>query len=196
MDFFTTERIELSDSRGSALRNVQQLVSQRLDVLRGQEVAAENARLLLDSVARLRAASEDATRVADEAVDRATTMTADVEALSQASAAIGDVIKIISSIADQTNLLALNATIEAARAGDVGKGFAVVAGEVKDLARETAEATQKVADQIAGIQSSATSVTAGIHTTSETIGRMDAVQTRINQVLEEQASLARLLEQH
>ncbi len=196
MDFFTTERIELRDSRASALRNVQQLVSQRLDILRGQETAAHNARMLLDSVSRLRAASQDATRVAEEAVSRATTMTADVNALGQASAAIGDVIKIISSIADQTNLLALNATIEAARAGDVGKGFAVVAGEVKDLARETAEATQKVADQIAGIQSSATSVSAGIHTTSETIGQMDAVQTRINDVLEEQAAMARLLEQH
>jgi putative methionine-R-sulfoxide reductase with GAF domain len=196
MDFFTTDRIELSESRASALRNVQQLVSQRLDILRGQETAAHNARALLDSVSRLRAASQDATRVAEEAVSRATTMTADVNALGQASAAIGDVIKIISSIADQTNLLALNATIEAARAGDVGKGFAVVAGEVKDLARETAEATQKVADHIAGIQSSAGSVSAGIHTTSETIGQMDAVQTRINTVLEEQAAMARLLEQH
>jgi putative methionine-R-sulfoxide reductase with GAF domain len=195
MDFFTTERIELSESRASALRNVQQLVSQRLDILRTQEAAAHNAHQLLDSIARLRAASQDATRVADEAVSRATTMTAEVNALGQASAAIGDVIKIISSIADQTNLLALNATIEAARAGDVGKGFAVVASEVKDLARETAEATQKVADQIAGIQSSADSVSAGIHTTSETIGQMDAVQTRINNVLEEQATMARLLAQ-
>lgn len=195
MDFFTTDRIELSDSRASALRNVQQLLSQRLDILRGQEIAADNAQALLASVSRLRAASQDATRVAEEAVNRATTMTADVNALGQASAAIGDVIKIISSIADQTNLLALNATIEAARAGDVGKGFAVVASEVKDLARETAEATQQVADQIAGIQSSAKSVSAGIHTTSETIGQMDAVQTRINNVLEEQAAMARLLAQ-
>ncbi|MDR7321174.1 MULTISPECIES: methyl-accepting chemotaxis protein [Catenuloplanes] len=194
MDFFTTEFIELSDSRAAALRNVQQLVSQRLEVLRNTERAAENARALLDTVARLRSASEDATHVAEEAVSRATTMTGEVAALGQASAAIGDVIKIISSIAEQTNLLALNATIEAARAGEAGKGFAVVAGEVKDLARETAEATQKVADQIAGIQSSAESVSAGIHTTSETIGQMDAVQARINEVLEEQATMARRFE--
>ncbi|MDQ0365456.1 methyl-accepting chemotaxis protein [Catenuloplanes indicus] len=194
MDFFTTEFIELSDSRAAALRNVQQLVSQRLEVLRNSERAAENARALLDTVARLRSASEDATHVAEEAVSRATTMTGEVAALGQASAAIGDVIKIISSIAEQTNLLALNATIEAARAGEAGKGFAVVAGEVKDLARETAEATQKVADQIAGIQSSAESVSAGIHTTSETIGQMDAVQARINEVLEEQATMARRFE--
>nr|WP_033340538.1 methyl-accepting chemotaxis protein [Catenuloplanes japonicus] len=194
MDFFTTEYIDLSESRTAALRNVQQLVSQRLDVLRNTERAADNARALLDTVARLRSASDDATHVAEEAVSRATTMTGEVAALGQASAAIGDVIKIISSIAEQTNLLALNATIEAARAGEAGKGFAVVAGEVKDLARETAEATQKVADQIAGIQSSAQSVSAGIHTTSETIGQMDAVQARINEVLEEQALMARRFE--
>ncbi|GAA1501333.1 hypothetical protein GCM10009827_010260 [Dactylosporangium maewongense] len=121
-------------------------------------------------------------------------MTTNVTALSESSTAIGDVIKIISSIADQTNLLALNATIEAARAGDVGKGFAVVAGEVKDLARETATATQKVAEQIAGIQTNAQSVTDGIHVTSETIGQMDTVQARINEVLEDQARMAKLLE--
>jgi putative methionine-R-sulfoxide reductase with GAF domain len=193
MDFFTTERIALSESRASALRNVQQLVSQRLDIVGAGEAAERNGRMLLESVARLREASGDARGVAQEAVSRASTMTVEVDALGRASAAIGDVIKIISSIADQTNLLALNATIEAARAGDVGKGFAVVAGEVKDLARETAAATQKVAEQIAGIQNSARSVSAGIHTTSDTIGQMDAVQSRITGILEDQAQLARLL---
>ncbi|MEU4691452.1 methyl-accepting chemotaxis protein [Actinoplanes sp. NPDC023714] len=194
MDFFTTEYIDLSESRAASLRNVQQLVSQRLDVLRAAERSAENARALLDTVDRLRSASGDATSVAEQAVDRASAMTAEVAALGQASAAIGDVIKIIESIAEQTNLLALNATIEAARAGESGKGFAVVAGEVKELARETAEATQKVADQIAGIQASAETVAAGIHTTSETIGRMDSVQARMNEVLAEQAEMARALQ--
>ncbi|GIF04351.1 methyl-accepting chemotaxis protein [Actinoplanes siamensis] len=194
MDFFTTEYIDLSESRAAALRNVQQLVNQRLDVLRGTERAAANARALLDTVERLRDASGDATEVAEQAVTRASAMTAEVAALGQASTAIGDVIKIIESIAEQTNLLALNATIEAARAGEAGKGFAVVAGEVKDLARETAEATQRVAEQIAGIQASAETVSAGIHTTAETIGKMDAVQVRMNEVLAEQAEMARALE--
>ncbi|BFU43654.1 hypothetical protein KRMM14A1004_18910 [Krasilnikovia sp. MM14-A1004] len=194
MDFFTTELVDLSESRASALRNVEQLVSQRLDVLRGTEQASDNAGALLDTVSRLRAASDDATRVAEEAVSRASAMTQEVEALGRASTAIGDVIKIISSIADQTNLLALNATIEAARAGEVGRGFAVVAGEVKDLARETAEATQRVADQVTGIQQSAKTVSSGILVTSETIGQMDAVQARINEVLEEQAMMANRLQ--
>jgi len=190
MDFFVTEYIELSDSRASALRNVQTLVSQRLDVLRRTEESATNARELLDTVSRLREAANDAGRVAENAVTQASTMTGEVEALDEASAAVGEVIRIISGIADQTNLLALNATIEAARAGELGKGFAVVASEVKDLARETANATQKVSDQIAGIQASSKAVATGIHTTSEIIGQLDAVQARMGEVLEEQARMA------
>jgi GAF domain-containing protein len=194
MDFFTTEYVELTESRASALRNVQRLVSQRLDIVRNAEVSATNARNLLDTVERLRTATSDATRVADEAVDRASAMSTDVAALGDASAAIGDVIQIISSIADQTNLLALNATIEAARAGEVGKGFAVVAGEVKELARETAEATKRVSEQITALQASAESVSGGIRTTSETISQLDAVQARIGEVLEEQATMAHAFE--
>ena len=113
---------------------------------------------LLETVSRLREAANDAGAVAVSAVGQASTMTAEVEALGSASAAVGDVIAIISAIADQTNLLALNATIEAARAGELGRGFAVVASEVKDLARETAAATKRVSDQIAGIQASSESV--------------------------------------
>ena len=191
MDFFTNEYVDLSESRASALRNVQQLVSQRLDAVRATETAAQNARDLLNTVDRLRAATSEATRVADEAVSRATAMSGDVTSLGDASNAITDVIQIISSIADQTNLLALNATIEAARAGEIGKGFAVVAGEVKELARETAEATKKVAEQITALQVSAESVSSGIRTTSETISQLDGVQARINEVLEEQATMAR-----
>ncbi|WP_425431997.1 methyl-accepting chemotaxis protein [Geodermatophilus ruber] len=121
-------------------------------------------------------------------------MSGEVDALTQASTAIGEVIRIISGIAEQTNLLALNATIEAARAGEAGKGFAVVASEVKDLARETATATQRVADQIAAIQATSQTVTAGIAATSDIIGRLDVVQARIGEVLEEQAGMAAAFE--
>ena len=194
MDFFVTDTLELSDSRAASLRNVQQLVSQRIDVLRRNEESAANARELLGTIARLREAANEAGRVADNAVAQAATMTGDVVALDEASAAVGEVIRIISGIADQTNLLALNATIEAARAGEVGKGFAVVASEVKDLARETAKATQRVADQIAGIQSSSKAVGEGIRTTGEIIGRLDEVQTRIGEVLGEQERMAQVIE--
>ena len=194
MDFFATETIELSDSRADALRNVQRLVSQRLDALRRAEADVQRSRELLDSVDRLREAAAAAGQVAENAVAQAATMTTEVATLTEASASIGEVIRIISGIADQTNLLALNATIEAARAGELGRGFAVVASEVKDLARETAAATQQVSDQIAGIQASSDQVTAGIHATSEVIGRLDAVQTRITDVLEEQVRMARSIQ--
>ncbi|WP_369832217.1 methyl-accepting chemotaxis protein [Blastococcus sp. TF02-8] len=194
MDFFVTETIDLSDSRASALRNVQQLVSQRLDILRRAQADAENSRALLETVSRLREAADDAGRVADSAVGKASSMTTEVQALASASAAVGDVIRIISTIADQTNLLALNATIEAARAGESGKGFAVVANEVKELARETADATSKVSEQIAGIQASTQSVSDGIHATSEVIGELDTVQARIGEILEEQVRMARAFE--
>ena len=194
MDFFVTETIELSDSRASALRNVAQLVSQRLDILRRAEADAANSRALLETVSRLREAADDAGKVAENAVAKASSMTAEVEALGTASAAVGDVIRIIGAIADQTNLLALNATIEAARAGELGRGFAVVASEVKDLARETAGATQRVSEQVAGIQGSSRSVSAGILATSEVIGELDAVQARIGQVLEEQVQMAKAFE--
>jgi len=190
MDFFTTREIELSPSRAAALRNVQLLVSQRMQMLRRSEHDAEKAHALLGSINELRRASMDASAVGEQAMRGASAMTVEVEALGNASAAIGDVIRIISGIAEQTNLLALNATIEAARAGEVGRGFAVVANEVKELARETATATQRVSDQITGIQASSQQVAAGIHATSQTIGELDSVQARINEVLEEQARMA------
>ncbi len=194
LEFSSEAPLALSDSRRSALRNVQLLVSQRLEVVRRSAVDATSARDLLDTITRLRESTLDATRVAEGAVAQASAMTAEVEALSSASSAIGDVIAIITGIAQQTNLLSLNATIEAARAGEVGLGFAVVAGEVKDLARATASATTTVAEQIAGIQTSSRAVTDGIHATSDIIGEMDAVQARIGTVLEEQTKMAQAFE--
>ncbi|MFC3688661.1 GAF domain-containing protein [Aquipuribacter hungaricus] len=190
MDFFVTETIELSESRGEALRNVQQLVSQRLSVLRRADEDARKSAELLQTVAALQQAADDAGRVAREATDRAAAMRTDLDGLAAASGAIDDVIQIISRIAAQTNLLALNATIEAARVGDLGKGFGVVANEVKELARSTATATQQVAQQVAALQTSSAGVAQGIHATSTTIEQLDDVQRRIGDVLAEQARMA------
>ena len=94
----------------------------------------------------------EAARVAAQAVEVADATNATVAKLGESSAEIGNVVKVITSIAEQTNLLALNATIEAARAGEAGKGFAVVANEVKDLAQETARATEDITRRVEAIQ--------------------------------------------
>ena len=151
-------------------------------------------RELLESITEVERNVLSATTVAGEGMRLTEEANGQVAGLGDSSADIGKVVKTIRGIADQTNLLALNATIEAARAGEVGKGFAVVASEVKDLARETAKATQRVSDQIAGIQGSSKAVAAGIHTTGEIIGRLDEVQARIGEVLEEQERMAQLIE--
>lgn len=191
MDFFATTTLTMSESRLQSLRQVQQLVIQRLEVIARAEADQAGARDLLDTVARLREAAADAAAVGQRAVVGTTAVTHEVTALSASSTAIGDIIKVISSIAEQTNLLALNATIEAARAGEAGKGFAVVAGEVKELARATAQATSDVTSRIADIQTNSTAVAAGISDTAQTISELDAVQTRISDVLTEQDHMAR-----
>jgi methyl-accepting chemotaxis protein len=104
--------------------------------------------------------ANDAARVAAEAVEVAETTNQIVSKLGASSTEIGNVVKVITAIAEQTNLLALNATIEAARAGDAGKGFAVVAGEVKDLAQETAKATDDISRRVQAIQADTESAVA------------------------------------
>ena len=149
---------------------------------------------LRSAIAEIAAAASGASTTAREASAQSRTAAATVERLAGTMAEIDQIARSISGIADQTNLLALNATIEAARAGEAGKGFAVVAGEVKDLARETASATQRVATQITGIQTSTDSVSAGIRATSEVIGQLDAVQARIGEALEQQERMATAFE--
>src|SRR5439155_8194733 len=105
-----------------------------------------------------------------------------------ASAEIGAVIKRITAIAEQTNLLALNATIEAARAGDAGKGFAVVASEVKDLAQETAKATENISRLVEAIQRDTGAAVAATTQISEIIARVNDFQTTIASAVEEQTA--------
>jgi len=108
--------------------------------------------------------------------------------LGTSSQEIGDVVKAITSIAEQTNLLALNATIEAARAGEAGKGFAVVASEVKDLAQETARATEDIARRVEAIQADTAGAVSAISEISEIIASINDYQLTIASAVEEQTA--------
>ncbi|GIE48684.1 hypothetical protein Ani05nite_22180 [Amorphoplanes nipponensis] len=141
--------------------------------------------------ASIREISQNATeaaRVAAEAVTVTAATSATMNKLGESSAEIGNVIKVITAIAEQTNLLALNATIEAARAGEMGKGFAVVASEVKDLAQETARATEDISRRVQAIQSDTGGAVVAIEEISSVIARISDFQTTIASAVEEQTA--------
>ena len=130
----------------------------------------------------------EATQVATTAVKTAEATNLTITKLGQSSAEIGQVIKVITSIAQQTNLLALNATIEAARAGEAGKGFAVVANEVKELAKETAKATEDISRKIEAIQSDTKGAVSAIGQIGAVIAQINDIQTTIASAVEEQSA--------
>ncbi|MDI1264072.1 MAG: methyl-accepting chemotaxis protein [bacterium] len=146
---------------------------------------------LASSVAEIGRQVTHSSQVADNAVVKAQQTTELVGSLASAAEKIGDVLRLIGAIASQTNLLALNATIEAARAGEAGRGFAVVASEVKELASQTAKATDEIAGQVAAIQSATGDCVAAIGGISDTIREISAIATTIAAAVEEQDSATR-----
>ena len=161
------------------------------EVSRSVQTAAAGAEQLDASLREVARDAGEAAGVVEVAVAETESTTAAVVALGNSSREIGDVLEVITSIAEQTNLLALNATIEAARAGEAGKGFAVVAGEVKELARETAAATEDIARLVQAIQGDTSGAVAAIGRISQVIARIDGYQRTIATAVEQQSATVR-----
>jgi methyl-accepting chemotaxis protein len=152
------------------------------------ETVATAAEEMTASIAEIARNASSAADVAGQAVEGASSANRTVSNLGDSSQEIGKVIKVITSIAQQTNLLALNATIEAARAGEAGKGFAVVANEVKELAKETARATEDISGKIEAIQADTSSAVEAIGQISTVINQISDIQNTISSAVEEQTA--------
>ncbi len=158
------------------------------EVSRNVQAVAAGAEQMGASIREIAQNAAEAAKVAGQATDVAASTNEQVTRLGASSQEIGNVVKVITSIAEQTNLLALNATIEAARAGEAGKGFAVVAGEVKELAQETAKATEDIARRVEAIQTDTGAAVVAIGEIAQIIQRINDYQLTIASAVEEQTA--------
>ena len=175
-----TANSEETSAQADVVSKAAQTVSQNL------QTVATGAEEMGASIKEIAKNASEAAKIATSAVRVAETTTATVSKLGESSSQIGQVIKVITSIAQQTNLLALNATIEAARAGEAGKGFAVVANEVKELAKETAKATEDISRKIEAIQADTKAAVEAIASISEVINQVNGISSTIATAVEEQ----------
>ncbi len=187
-----------SETRASAetMADIAQRTNaQAVTVVTASDQTAGNVQTVASATEQLGNAVQEVSRqimnvdeMVRRAVERAERATATVTDLSQAAERIGEVVELINEIAGQTNLLALNATIEAARAGENGKGFAVVASEVKDLAHQTAKATEEISAQIAGVQATVADTSSAIGQIREDINSISEAATTVASSVEEQSA--------
>jgi len=154
----------------------------------GVNTVAAAAEELSASISEISRQMSQSTAISNDAMEKAAKTDATIAGLATASQKIGEIVTLISNIASQTNLLALNATIEAARAGEAGKGFAVVASEVKNLANQTATATQDITQQITQIQDMTQAAVEGVRAISSVIREMGGITTGIAAAVEQQGA--------
>jgi methyl-accepting chemotaxis protein len=157
-------------------------------VSQGVSILATNTEEMSASIKEIARNAAEASKTSLLSVSQAKQTTEKISKLGESSREIGAIVKVISSIAQQTNLLALNATIEAARAGDAGRGFAVVANEVKELAKQTAKATEDITNNVTEIQKDSAAAVVSISEIGSTIERLNSIASAIAASVEEQAA--------
>jgi methyl-accepting chemotaxis protein len=177
-----TANSEETSSQANVVSEATQHVSQNL------QSVSSGAEEMTSTIQSIAANAHEASTVANRAVQTAESAHTTIGKLGESSAEIGEVINVITSIAQQTKLLALNATIEAARAGEAGKGFAVVANEVKELARQTAKATEDISRKITAIQTDTNGAVEAIGTISKVIHQVNDISGTIATAVEEQSA--------
>ncbi|MDQ1289037.1 MAG: methyl-accepting chemotaxis protein [Actinomycetota bacterium] len=187
---------ELTSTAGAASDQAQQAGTSARDISGSAESISGATQEMISSISEISQQALSAASVAADAVQTVAETSQAVEALDAASEEIGEIIQTITSIAEQTNLLALNATIEAARAGAAGAGFAVVASEVKELARETATATDDITGKISAIQATTERAITTIGRISAIIRQINEKQTTIASAVEEQSTVTQAMSGH
>lgn len=178
----------LSESSDDVSSKAQDAARSSDEVSNNVSVVSASTDEMLVSIREISRSSSEAARVARSAVTLAGETNQTISRLGESSQEIGKVVKVITSIAQQTNLLALNATIEAARAGEAGKGFAVVANEVKELAKETARATEEIGQKIEAIQNNTAAAVKAIGDVSTIINQVNDISGTIASAVEEQTA--------
>lgn len=174
-----------AEETGVSVRTVADSAQEATSSINIVATAAEEMSATINEIAKN---SEVARSISEKAVSKSMSASKKMNALGDAARDISKVTETINDISDQTNLLALNATIEAARAGEAGKGFAVVANEIKELARQTAEATQDIKARIEGIQNTTGETVSEIDSVSKVISEIDAIISTIATAIEEQSA--------
>ncbi len=194
----TDKTVEMRQTAHDMMSAMQNTSQESTASVGAAENASESVTLVASSAEEMQSSSKEianqvsrSAEISKAAVASAERTDRTVQGLAEAADKIGDVVNLISDIAEQTNLLALNATIESARAGEAGKGFAVVANEVKNLAGQTAKATEDISAEIGNMQAITNDAVGAIKEIRDTIVEIDSVATGISAAVEEQATAMR-----